>query len=327
MSTNYLIAATISSASSGRLPITRIKKQSIILLFLLSAMACSQAVNAQVYLKSALIGSSKYNDANSGSTSSKGSAYVIRGGFQLPLSMKADTVIRGSDTIPPQTVWAVRLDGSYTRFNNQNTEQYNFLGDVYNYRVGVVYLHTLTKKWSLFSTVGAGLYTTSSGINSRQIIGEGAVIFVRTMTPNLKIGAGVALDNTFGFPMVYPAFFVDWAIDGRGGKYFARLNSNEVKAGIKYSEKFQLCVNFDAFGASALYKDKMFTHTFFAAGLTPEFKVGKHLNIPFTVGVSGTRTMYSHERKIRDFFSYLNKDNLPKFSPSLYVSAGIQYVF
>ncbi|MBT1711201.1 hypothetical protein KK062_23355 [Fulvivirgaceae bacterium PWU5] len=57
-----------------------------------------------------------------------------------------------------------------------------------------------------------------------------SVIFVRSITPNLKVGAGLAFDNTFGFPMVYPGLLVDWAIDGKGGKYFARLNSNEITA-------------------------------------------------------------------------------------------------
>jgi hypothetical protein len=322
---NYLV--TVSSASSGKLSITRIKKQSVILVFLLFAVACSQAVNAQVYLKSTLIGSSKYNDANSGNTSSKGSAYVIRGGCQLPLLVKVDTVIRGADTIPSQTVWAVRFDGSYTRFNNENMDRYNFPGDVYNYRAGVVYMHSLNKKWSLYSTLGAGLYTTSSGISANQIIGEGALIFIRAITPNLKVGAGVAFDNTFGFPMVYPGLIVDWAIDGMGGKYFARLNSNEIKAGIKYSEKFQLYVNFDAFGASALYKEKMFTHLYYAVGITPEFKVGKYFSMPVTVGVTASRNVYSHDRNLTDFFSYMAKEHTPHFAMSPYVSIGINYKY
>src|SRR5690242_9614906 len=134
MSINYSITVTRLPASPGKLSNTGIKKQSVMLLLFLFAMIGSQTVNAQAYLKSTWIGSSKYNDANSGSPGSKGSAHVIRGGFQLPLSMNVDTVIKGIDTIPSQTVWAVRFDGSYTRFNNENMNEYNFPGDVYNYR-------------------------------------------------------------------------------------------------------------------------------------------------------------------------------------------------
>jgi hypothetical protein len=286
---------------------------------------CIQRANAQVYLKSTLIGPSKYSDSHTADTNSKGSAYVIRGGLQLPLSVTADTLVSGSDTISSQTVWAVRFDGSHTRFENQNMDQHGFPASVYNYRLGIVYLHTLNKKWTVWSTLGAGLYTSSSGITARQVIGEGSVIFVRNITPNLKVGAGLAFDNTFGFPMVYPGLIVDWAIDGKGGKYFARLNSNEIKAGIKYSENFQLYLNFDVFGASALYKDNMFTHMYYGIGVTPEFKVGKYFSIPVTLGMTASRNMYSNDRNVKDFFSYLGKDDVPHFAPSPFVSVGITY--
>jgi len=297
-------------------------------LLMLTINICTKSAHAQVYVKSSLISSSGYEDKDSLKTGSKGSANMIRAGVQLKLSMKVDTVIKGTDTFPSVTMWNVGFDGSRTHFNNKNMKQYDFPVNVYNGRVAVTYMHTLNKKWTLMSSLGAGVYTSSiDHITARQVVGEGALIFIREIRPNLKIGVGVAFDNTFGFPMAYPGLLIDWAVDGRGGKYFVRVNSNELKAGMKFSESVQLSFSFEASGASALYKDKMFTHTFLAAGLTPEFKVGKHINIPLTVGISGARTMYSHKRKISDFFSYLNRDNVPGFSPSLYASAGIQYVF
>jgi hypothetical protein len=280
---------------------------------------------AQIYLKSAWIGPADYKDGQSPDTHANGSAYMLRGGLQLPVSVKTDTLLHGADTIPIQSVWAIRFDGSHTRFSHRHMESYGFPTNVYNYRMGVVYLHTLNKKWTVWSTLGAGVYTSSADISMRQVVGEAAVIFVRSITPNLKVGAGLAFDNTFGFPMVYPGLIVDWAIDGKGGKYFARLNSNEIKAGVKYSDKFQLYINFDVFGASALYKDEMFTHMYYAFGVTPEFKVGKYFSIPVTLGVSASRNMYVNDRTVQDFFSYLGKENLPHFAPSPFVSIGITY--
>jgi Domain of unknown function (DUF6268) len=167
------------------------------------------------------------------------------------------------------------------------------------------------------------LYTTPAGVHANQVVGEGAVIFIRTILPNLKVGAGLAFDNTFGFPMVYPGLIVDWAIDGKGGKYFARINSTEISAGMKYNEKFQWSLNVDAFGASALFYDKMFTHLYYTAGLTPEFKIGKSVSIPLTVGATLSRNAYAHGRSITDFFSYLGKDDVPHFKPSVFVSVGV----
>jgi hypothetical protein len=296
-------------------------------LFLL-AFVLNRCAHAQIYVKSSFIGSSRYEDKDSLKNGSKGSTSMIRAGVQLKLSMKVDTVIKGTDTFPSVTLWNVSLDGSRTHFNNKNMQQYDFPENVYNGRFAFTYMHTLSKKWTVVSSLGAGVYTSSiDHISTKQVVAEGALIFIREIRPNLKVGLGVAFDNTFGFPMAYPAILVDWAVDGRGGKYFVRVNTNELKAGIKLSESFQLSASIEASGASALYKDKMFTHTFFAAGLTPEFKVGKHLTIPLTVGISGMRSMYSHERKVSEFFSYLNKDHLPGFSPSLYVSSGLQYAF
>ena len=298
-----------------------------LVLFLL-VLICTKNCHAQIYVKSSFIGSSGYEDKDSLKTGSKGSTNMIRAGAQFQLSMKMDTVIKGTDTFPSVTIWNVGFDGSRTHFNNKNMQQYDFPVNVYNGRFAFTYMHTLNKKWTLMASLGAGVYTSSiDNITAKQVVGEGALIFIRELRPNLKVGIGLAFDNTFGFPMAYPGLLVDWAVDGKGGKYFVRVNSNELKAGIKFNESIQLSASFEASGASALYKDKMFTHTFFAAGLTPEFKVGKHLNIPLTVGVSGMRSMYANQRKISDFFSYLNKDHLPGFSPSLYVSAGVQYVF
>jgi hypothetical protein len=304
---------------------TFISLRAIITLCLLTTALGLKHAQAQIYLKSAWIGPSDYKDGESPDTNARGSAYMVRGGLQLPLSIKTDTLLCEGDTIPTQTVWAIRFDGSHTRFSNRHMESHDFPTNVNNYRLGVVYLHTLNQKWTVWSTLGAGLYTSSANIGMRQVVGEAAVIFVRNITPNLKIGAGLAFDNTFGFPMVYPGLIVDWAIDGKGGKYFARLNSNEIKAGVKYSDKFQLYVNFDVYGASALYKDEMFTHMYYAVGVTPEFKVGKYFSIPVTLGISASRNMYVNDRTVQDFFSYFGKDNLPHFTPSPFVSIGITY--
>lgn len=297
-----------------------------LILFLL--VLCVNITYGQIYVKSSMIANSKYEDKDSLKTGSKGSTNMIRAGAQFKLSMKVDTVIKGTDTFPSITLWNIGFDGSRTHFNNKNMQQYDFPENVYNGRFAVTYMHTLNKKWSMMASLGAGVYTSSiDHIGAKQIVGEGALIFIREIRPNLKVGVGVAFDNTFGFPMAYPGILVDWAVDGKGGKYFVRFNTNELKAGVKINDWAQLSASFEASGTSALYKDKMFTHTFIAVGLTPEFKVGKHVNIPITVGVSGMRSMYANKRNISDFFSYLSKDNLPGFSPSLYVSAGVQYVF
>lgn len=302
-----------------------LSKYFLVLPVMVATMICAQYANAQVYVKTSYISSSRYHDTKLEEPNSSGSASMVRAGLQLPLSMKADTIIKGADTIPSQTVWAARFDGSHTRFDNKNMEEYDFPSGVNNYRAGVVYMHTLNRKWSVYSTLGVGVYTASSNLSATQIIGEGALIFIKTIRPNLKVGAGVAFDNTFGFPMVYPGIIVDWAIDGKNGKYFARLNSNELKAGMKVNDNFQVYLNFDVFGASALYKDKMFTHVYYAVGITPEIKLSKYFSMPIMVGITASRNMYAHNRTLTDFFSYMTKDSAPHFGVSPYVSVGISY--
>jgi hypothetical protein len=48
---------------------------------------------------------------------------------------------------------------------------------------------------------------------------------------------------------------------------------------------------------------------------------------PVTVGVTASRNMYSHDRNLTDFFSYMARENTPHFAASPYVSIGINYKY
>ena len=280
--------------------------------------------HGQVMLKSEYIGASRYKSAEKSDSHGRGQALVVKGAVQFPIAMKSDTLIRAADTLVKQSMWSIGMDGSYTKLENHNMQEFGLPGEIINARLGLKHVRTLNKKWPLMASLGAGLYSSPAHISADRIIGEGAVIFVRQILSNLKIGAGIALDNTFGFPMVYPGIIVDWAVDGKNGKYYVRVNSSEIKVGARYSDTFSLSILCEGSGALVLEKDRMFTHQYYTVGLTPEFKIG-NFKIPVTAGISTSRQAYSHDRKLTDFFSYMTRDDLPHFALSPYVAVGISY--
>ena len=73
---------------------------------------------------------------------------------------------------------------------------------------------------------------------------------------------------------------------------------------------------------------EIFSQQTFVVGLQPEFKIGKHVSIPLTVGGSFIRSGRYRERKLSAMFASeaKNEDGSSRssqFNPAFYLSAGI----
>lgn len=101
------------------------------------------------------------------------------------------------------------------------------------------------------TTVGAGVYT-SSDVKLKNVLGQGGVIFIRQFKSNLSLGAGLAVNNTFGYPMVFPAIYFDWSTEGRYQIKVSMLNAMEVSAGMKMNKYLNLRIVAEMNGSLAL---------------------------------------------------------------------------
>ena len=301
----------------------------IILHFATSALA-------QISIKTEYISNSKFYDAVADTNTGDGSAMVYSVGALVPLSMQAP---KEDDPYQRPTVWGVSLNGTFVQMDNHNFP----LGkehpsQVMNLGVSAIHLRPLKERWSMLMALGAGSYTPENRLSAirigENVLANGAFILVWHLQPNLEIGGGVALNNSFGYPMVFPAFYLKYK-GGFSDKFTIDINlldGTKVAFGYDYSENLSLKLVTNIGGYLAYLRrngqKEMFSSQTFFVGLEPEFKIGKHVSIPLTVGGSLVRSGRYRERKLSAMFASeaKNEDGSARssvFLPALYFAAGI----
>ena len=291
---------------------------------------------AQISVKTEYISSSKFYDAVADTNTGDGSAVIYSVGALVPLSMQAP---KEDDPYQRPTVWGVSLNGTFVQMNNHNFP----LGkehpsQVMNLGVSAIHLRPLKERWSMLMALGAGSYTPENRLSAirigENVLANGAFILVWHLQPNLEIGGGVALNNSFGYPMVFPALYLKYK-GGFSDKFtidVSLLDGTKVAFGYDYSENLSLKLVANIGGYSAYLRrngqKEMFSSQTFFVGLEPEFKIGKHVSIPLTVGGSLVRSGRYRERKLSAMFASeaKNEDGSARssvFLPALYFAAGI----
>jgi len=284
-------------------------------------------INAQVSFKTEYFGSSNYQmtegDHSERIGNSKGSAVVYQGGINIPLFLKLNEKNR-------PTMWSVSAGGAYAKLNNKNFTAPLVIDEILNLGISLNYQRPLNDRWSLRASFGGGVFmpnTDLSQIRYRNILASVSGVFIRHLRPNLDLGIGLALNNSFGFPMVFPAFFLNWTTSGRFDVKISLKDGLEMSAGYDVNKHLGLSFIAEINGQMALLeqdgKDKIFTHQTIVAGLRPEIKLGKRVSIPITVGINAMRTAQITDRSLKTIF----QDKGYNFKASPYASAGLQIAF
>lgn len=283
-------------------------------------------VDAQIELKAEYIGSSKYKDIDNQKTGGKGDALILSGMAQIPFYLKMD-----ENNHP--TAWGIVLGGSYTNLSNKYIPKELSPSEILNAQLSLIHLRPISKKWSILAGAGVGFYTAHadlSDITMKNILGHGALTFIWHLRDNLDVGAGLAVNTSFGYPMAFPAFYANWRLDDRYEVNVEMMNAFEISAGVKFNDMFKLKLMSSVNGSLALEKingkDMMFSHQYIVAGLRPEFKFSK-LSALVTVGISADRTAYYEERSLKAFFKTMGRENDPHFTTAPYFSATLRYGF
>ena len=294
------------------------------------------SVSAQISVKTEYISNSKFYDAVSDSNIGDGSAMIYSVGALVPLSMKLP---EEDDPYQRPTVWGVGLNGTFVKMNNHNFPIGKELpSEVMNLGATVLHLRPLKERWSMLMALGAGSYTPENRLSSihigENVVANGAFVLVWHLRPNIEIGGGVALNNSFGYPMVFPAFYFKYK-GGFSDKFTIDINlldGTKVAFGYDYSENLSLKLVANIGGYSAYLRrngqKEMFSSQTFFVGLEPEFKLGKHISIPVTFGGSFIRSGRYRERTLSAMFATeaKNEDGSARssvFLPALYFAAGI----
>ena len=291
---------------------------------------------AQISVKTEYISNSKFYDAVSDSNIGDGSAMIYSVGALVPLSMKAP---KEDDPYQRPTLWGVSLSGSFVQMHNHHFPVGKELpSQVMNLGVTALHLRPLKERWSMLMALGAGSYTPENRLSSihigENVVANGAVVFIWHWKPNLEIGGGAALNNTFGYPMLFPALYFKYK-GGFSDKFTidaSLLNGGKVAFGYDYHENLSLKLVANMGGYSAYLRrndqKEMFSSQTFFVALQPEFKIGKHVAIPVAFGGSFIRSGRYRARTLTAMFESEAKreDGSTRssvFLPALYFAAGI----
>ena len=291
---------------------------------------------AQISVKAEYIGNSKFYDAVADTNTGDGSATIYSVGAMVPLWIQAPAE---EDPYKRATVWGVALSGTFVKMENQNFPIGKELpSQVMNLGATALHLRPLKERWSMLMALGIGSYTPENQLSAihigENVLANGALVFIWHWRPNLEIGGGVALNNSFGFPMVFPAFYLKYK-GGFSDKFTIDVNlldGAKVAFGYNYHKNLSLKLVANMGGYLAYLKrngqKEMFSSQTFFVGLEPEFKIGKHISIPITAGAIFLRTGRYRKRALGAMFEpeAKNEDGTVRssqFNPAFYFSAGI----
>ena len=291
---------------------------------------------AQISVKTEYISNSEFYDAVADTNTGNGSAMIYSVGAMVPLSMQASAE---DDPYKRATIWGVALSGTFVKMDNQNFPIGKELpSQVMNLGATALHLRPLKERWSMLMALGIGSYTPENRLSAiridENVLANGALVFIWHWRPNLEIGGGVALNNSFGYPMVFPALYLKYK-GGFSDKFtidVSLLDGTKVAFGYDYSENLSLKLVANIGGYSAYLRrngqKEMFSSQTFFVGLEPEFKLGKHISIPVTFGGSFIRSGRYRERTLSAMFATeaKNEDGSARssvFLPALYFAAGI----
>lgn len=288
-------------------------------------MVCIDA-NAQITFKTEYIGSSPLLD-NDGNRigDSKGSALIYKGGINMPLSTKVNERKR-------PTIWGIGASASYISFNNEKMPKDLVLSEMLGIQTVLYHIRPLNDTWYMMANIGLGMYTPNkklSKIEYRNFLGNIGVIFIRKMKPNLEIGFGAAMNNTFGYPMLFPALYFNWMYEGCLIFSLSMMDGGEMSVKYDINKQLSLSLVAEMSGQGVMLKENnremMFSHQYIVMGFRPEFRVSKYISIPLTVGASMMRSAGFDERSLKGIFSNTGTDS--GFKDSFYISGGIKIGF
>lgn len=255
---------------------------------------------------------------------SNGSAMVYQGTVNIPLSIKINENNRPS-------VWGIGLGGLYTSLHNKNFTDY-MPSEIMNLQVGLYHQRPLNDKWSMRTSLGIGVFTPStdfSKISFKHVLGSGGIVFIRHLKPNLAIGGGVAINSSLGYPMVFPAVYLNWNLEGKFDVKAELVEGLDVSVAYDFKDWFKLSYALEMNGQLALMekdgKDVIFSHQYIVTGFRPEIKFDNTgLSITTMAGINLYRPASYSERTLKGVFA---ADTDYYFSVSPYVSLGIKYNF
>lgn len=305
-------------------------KLTSISLAMLSALFCLQGKAQQLSFKTEYIGNSGYYYLPPGEKPSekigdgKGSAMVYQGALNIPLSASVNEHNR-------PTAWGIGIGGAYASLKNQRFSE-QMESELLNMQLSVYHLRPLNERWSMRASLGIGVFTPTtdfSRIGFKNVLGSGSMVFIRHLKPNFDLGGGVSLNSSLGYPMIFPAVYMNWKLQRKFSVNIELMEGLDISAGYDFSNQVKLSYALEMNGQVALLKkdgrNMIFSHQYIVTGFRPELKLAKSgFSATAMAGLNLYRPASYSERTLKGVFA---GDNDYYFSVAPYASIGLKMKF
>lgn len=302
------------------------RKTVLVIGLIIGSLAVSLDCVAQAYIKTEYVTSSAYRDKDNQKTGCSGDLLKYSGGVNVPLYMKQyeDKRIK---------MWSVAVNASYARLNNHQLTREQCPDNMLNTQLGLIYLIPIKKRWSMLAMAGVGIYSEKDKIGWKSVLGTGGIVAIYHIKPNMSVGLGVAVTNQFGIPMIMPAGYFDWKLNGKYQLSISCVQNCEIKGAVQLTDRFKLGLLLGQMdGMSAVMdvdgKSMIFGQMMVSSGIQPEYRLGKSCSIQLTAGGTWCRLSTITRRSLKGFTqSFRDDDNDPNFGVAGYVSIAFKYGF
>lgn len=223
--------------------------------------------------------------------------------------------------------WNLITSGSYTKFKNKNYDHQVFPEELLGVQVMLQHTRSIGKRWRMSAMLSLGLYTDLVKVNREDLFINGGLMFVRQHNSRFSYGIGAVLTNTFGTPIVLPAFLVRWQT---GGRYCFELDFPEkISVSAQLNKRTDLALAIRPRGA--LYdvekhpgKERLLGYMEISAGLENTWHLRKQFDFVVSGGSILTSGISFREKKLSEIFKDKSTHSL---STNYFFSAGFRWNF
>lgn len=254
--------------------------------------------------------------------------YRFNAGLAFQLASHIDTATGKVRT------WSGSLNGIFTRQQNQDYQKQIFPDDLFAADISIQHYRSLHNRWAFLGLVSVGLYSDLRQVDGNDIFVNAGGIFIKQFARNFSLGFGGFVNNNFGAPMLWPALFVQWRLDG---KYRLDISVPDKGPGLAYNISITRKFN-PQYELSLGFKPRLMTYDVenrsnpdkrlmgcweLPIGLENHWHMGR-VEIFGGGGIMPLRSTSFGEKKISDIFS---KKPAHKLATNFYLNAGARIRF
>ena len=223
--------------------------------------------------------------------------------------------------------WTLAASGSYTKMTNKDYDNKIFPEELLGTQLALQHFRNLNKRWGMVSVLSVGLYTDMEKIDQNDIFINGGVLFVKQVNPRFSYGLGAMFTNTFGTPMLLPAFMIRWQTQSR---YKIDLNFPEkLSISSSLNKHTDLALAFRMNGAAydverGADKKRLMGHSEMSIGLENTWHLSKRIDFVASGGSILLNQNSFTEKSLSEMFSDKPKG---RFATNYFFSGGLRWNF